>query len=440
MHKILIVDDEKTQREALAGFLEGENYVTLTAERGEEGIKLSKGVDLVLLDLKLPDMDGLEVLSKIKEEDPEIEVIMLTAYGTIETAVSAIKRGAFDYLTKPIDLEKLLLVIKRALEKKEMEREIRFLREELVRYTGEPLIIAESNKMKEVLSLAVRVAQSSSSVLLYGESGTGKELLARAIHYSSPRRTKRFVAISCAALPETLLESELFGYEKGAFTGAVKSKPGKFEVANGGTLFLDEIGDIPLSIQVKLLRVLQEREIERLGSNEPRKVDVRIISATNQKLEEKIKEGKFREDLYYRLNVVTIEIPPLRERKEDIIPLANHFLEKFKRELGKPIEGFTREARELLLSYNWPGNVRELQNVIERAVVLTRSNLIGKGDLPLPTPREKEEIRTLEDLERKHIERVLRETGWNINRASQILGIHRNTLRLKIRKYGISKG
>jgi len=437
MNKILIIDDEKTQREALASFLEKENYSTLTAERGGEGIKLSKGVDLVLLDLKLPDMDGLDVLSKIKEIDPEIEVIMLTAYGTVETAVSAMKKGAFDYLTKPIDLDELLLLIKRALEKKEMEREIKFLREELIKYTGEPLIIAESEKMKEVLSLAVRVARSSSSVLIYGESGTGKELIARAIHYSSPRKSKRFVAISCAALPETLLESELFGFEKGAFTGALSGKPGKFEVANGGTIFLDEVGDIPLSIQVKLLRVLQEKEIERLGSNELRKVDVRIISATNQNLEKKIKEGKFREDLYYRLNVVTIEIPPLRERKEDIIPLAKHFLEKFRKEIGKPIEGFTKEAKELLLSYHWPGNVRELQNAIERAVVLTRSNLIRKEDLPLSTPQEEEEIRTPEDLERKYIERVLKKTRWNIKKAAEILGIHRNTLRLKIKKYGL---
>jgi transcriptional regulator with PAS, ATPase and Fis domain len=290
--------------------------------------------------------------------------------------------------------------------------------------------------MKEILSLVYRVAPSQATVLITGESGTGKELLARAIHEASQRKG-RFVAVSCAAIPDTLLESELFGYERGAFTGADRAKPGKFELADGGTLFLDEVGDLPPLLQPKLLRVLQEREVERLGGTRPTKVDVRVVAATNQDLKKKVSEGKFREDLYYRLNVVNINIPPLRERKEDILPLAYHFLKIFREELKKPVEGFTREAERLLLKYNWPGNVRELENAIERAVVLTRKNFIVPEDLPISVDRVEEEPLRLEEVEARHIKRVLDMAGGNMTKASQILCIHRNTLREKMRRYGI---
>ncbi len=436
MATVLIVEDERAQRETLAGFLKKAGYKVIEAKTGEEAIIHLSSADVALVDLKLPDIDGLTVLKEIKSRDPDIEVIIVTAYGTIKTAVEAMKIGAFDYLTKPIDLDELIVVMKRALEKREMEIEVRYLKEEMEKFRPEPLIIAESTAMKEVLSLVYRVAPSNASVLITGESGTGKELIARTLHLASPRKSKRFVAVSCAAIPETLLESELFGFEKGAFTGAERAKPGKFELADGGTIFLDEIGDLPLSLQVKLLRVLQEKEVERLGSTTSRKVDVRVIAATNQDLRKKVEEGTFREDLFYRINTITIHIPPLRDRKEDILPLAEYFLKKYSKELGKKIEGFTKEARKALLSYSWPGNVRELQNVIERAVVLTRRNAISGEELllenvPRPFP-------TLEELEKEHIKKALSITNGNISKAAELLGIHRNTLREKIRKYNIS--
>ncbi len=441
MKKILIVDDERAQREALGGFLKKKGFETLKAGSGEEALKQleESGVNLLLVDLKLPEMSGLDLLSEVKKRYPNIEVIVITAFGSIETAVRAMKLGAFHYLTKPIDLEELLILINRALEKQEMELEIQALREELRDLKKSQEIIAESPKMKEVLSLIYRVALTPATVLLIGESGTGKELLARAIHEASTRRG-RFVAVSCAAIPENLLESELFGYEKGAFTGADRPKPGKFELADGGTLFLDEIGDLPQVLQPKLLRAIQEKEVERLGGTRPIKVDVRIISATNQDLEKKVREGKFREDLFYRLNVVRIDIPPLRERPEDIIPLANHFLKKYREELKKPVEGFTEKAERLLLSYKWPGNVRELENAVERAVVLTRKNYIEPEDLPIGHREEflKEPMR-LDEVEANHIRKVIGLTKGNLGEAARILGIHRNTLREKLKKYGIKK-
>ncbi|HID93890.1 MAG TPA: sigma-54-dependent Fis family transcriptional regulator [bacterium (Candidatus Stahlbacteria)] len=439
MAKILVVDDEQSQRDLLAGLLSKANHRVVVAGSGEEALKkIDEGIDLAIVDLKMPGMDGLTTLKEFKKLNPEICVIILTAYGTVETAVEAMKHGAYDYLNKPIDVDELLLIIKRAMEREELLTEVRYLKEELNRYAKIPEIIGESDAMKQVMSTAYRVAQTNATVLIRGESGTGKELLARAIHLASPRKERRFVPVSCAAIPSTLLESELFGYERGAFTDAIKTKKGKFEVADQGTLFLDEIGDMPLSTQVKLLRVLQEREVERLGSNVTIPVDVRVIAATNQNLEQKIKQGEFREDLYFRLNVVTIVIPPLRERREDIIPLALHFLKKYTSECKKPVEDITKEAKDVLLRYSWPGNIRELENAIERAVVLTRSNLIIPEDLPIIVKdTEKELPLRLDEVEKHHIERVLKLTNYNISQAASLLGIHRNTLREKIKKLNL---
>ena len=435
MAEILIVEDERAQREALAGYLRKAGYDVVTAATGKEAFEVKSTPDVVLLDLRLPDMEGIDLLKKLREMNPDTEIIVITAYGTVRTAVEAMRLGAFDYLTKPVDLDELLLIIGRALEKHERDLEVSFLKEEVEKFRPQTGLIGESPAIKEVLSMIYRVAPSNATVLITGESGTGKELVARILHAASPRKDRRFVAVSCAAIPESLLESELFGYERGAFTGATKPKPGKFELAHGGTLFLDEIGDLPISLQVKLLRVLQEKEVERLGSTVPRKVDVRIIAATNQDLRKKVEGGSFREDLYYRINTINIHIPPLRERKEDILPLAEFFLRKFSREMGKDIKGFDREARKALLSYQWPGNVRELINVVERAVVLTRKNIITADLLMLE--QLKSPFPTLEELEREHIKKALKISGGNLTRASELLGIHRNTLREKLKKYNL---
>lgn len=432
MMNILVVEDEKAQREILKGFLKKKGYDVTGFSTGEKAFEYIKkeDVDLVISDLRLPGISGMELLRRVKEVKPEVDFIMVTAYGTVENAVEAIKSGAYDYLLKPINLEELLLKIKKIEEKKKLEEEIHHLKEELEKY---PDIVAESREMKEVLSLALKVAPTPTTVLLTGESGTGKEVLARFIHKESGRRG-RFVPVSCAAIPETLLEAELFGYEKGAFTGAAREKPGKFELADGGTIFLDEIGDMPLSLQVKLLRVIQEKEVERIGSASPKKVDVRIMAATNRNLEEKVKNGEFREDLFYRLNVFHIHIPPLRERPRDIIPLAELFLKKYSFELNKKIKGFSEEAKRLLLSYSWPGNVRELENVVERACVLCDSDLIERRHIMVGF-REERELLKLEDVEREHIKRVMEMVNWNITRGAEILGIHRNTLSRKIKEY-----
>lgn len=439
MAKILVVDDEKSQRDLLAGLLSGAKHQVVVAGSGKEALeKIGEGIDLAIVDLKMPGMDGLATLKEIKKLNPVISIIILTAYGTVETAVEAMKQGAYDYLNKPVDVDELLLIIKRAMEREELLAEVHYLKEELDRYAKIPEIIGESNAIKQVMSTAYRVAQTTATVLIRGESGTGKELLARAIHLASPRKEKRFVPVSCAAIPSTLLESELFGYERGAFTDATKTKKGKFEIADQGTLFLDEIGDMPLSTQVKLLRVLQEREVERLGSNVAIPVDVRVIAATNQNLEQNMKQGKFREDLYFRLNVVTIVVPPLRERREDIVPLALHFLKKYAGECKKPVEDITKEARDTLLRYSWPGNIRELENAIERAVVLTRSTQITSEDLPITFKEtEKKPSLRLDEVESHHIEKVLKLTKGNVSQAASLLGIHRNTLREKIKRLGL---
>lgn len=443
--KILIVEDDKDQRTALADFLRTNGYAVVEAD-SIGAINLTSAFGLALVDLRLPDGTGIDALKLLKKHDPDIPVILLTAYGTVDTAVEAMKEGAYDYILKPIDLGRLMLTIQRAIEKRNMVQEIRMLKEEIAKHqkTEDLEIIAESDEMKQVLSLVRRVAPTDTTVLITGESGTGKELLAKLLHNLSGKKGL-FVPVSLSALPDTLIEAELFGYEKGAFTGATVSKPGKFELADDGTLFLDEIGELSFAIQVKLLRVLQERVVERLGSTHPKKVNVRIVAATNRDLESLVKKGEFREDLFYRLNVIRVHIPPLRKRKEDIIPLAEHFLRKFSKALNKPVIGISEEARYLLLNYNWYGNVRELENVIERAVVLTRHNVISPQDLPENISGVKQEtvssqepmVPTLEELEKQHIENVLRITKGNLSKAANILGIHRNTLRLKLKKFGI---
>ncbi len=440
MH-ILVCDDEESQRELLAGFLKNLGYSVTTAANGKEAIEKNRtmGFDLAILDLKMPEIDGIETMKKMKEIDPQTYFIILTGFGTIESAVQAIKLGAYDYLSKPIDLGKLELMIKRIYNEEITHQELTALKEQIGEKFKFDEFVAESQKMKEIISLIPRVANSDASVLLLGESGTGKELIARLIHEASSRKNRNFIAISCAALPETLIESELFGYERGAFSGAEKRKFGKFELADKGTLFLDEIGDLPLSVQVKLLRVLQEFTFERLGSNTPIKVDVRLVCATNQDLKKKIAEGKFREDLYYRINVVTITIPPLRERKEDIKPLVGHFIKKFAKIAHKQVKGITKEALNRLIRYDWPGNIRELENIIERALVLCRSELIGTEDIPIQTSWAMPHSDSLAEVEKAHIIKILERTNWNFIEAAKILGIHRNTLRLKIKEFGLKK-
>lgn len=382
---ILIVEDGRSQREMLRDFLIKEGHQVSEAENGETGIRMvaENQFDLILLDYKMPGMDGMEVLKEVKRINHEIDVVIITAYGTIETAVEAIKVGAIDYITKPVELDELLILVDRVTERRGLIRENELLKQELGnRGVTTEQIIYKSPQMLELINMASRVAASRASVLIQGESGTGKELLARLIHQLSPRAHKPIIVVNCGALQENLLESELFGHEKGAYTGASSRRIGRFEEADGGTLFLDEIGELSPAIQVKLLRFLQEREISRLGSNVNISVDVRIISATNRDLDIQVKEGIFREDLFYRLKVVTMSLPPLRDRKDDLPALIDHFMDKFARENAKNIKGITAEARDLLLKYDYPGNVRELVNIMERAVVIARDEYITVNDIP----------------------------------------------------------
>jgi DNA-binding NtrC family response regulator len=448
--QILIVDDELIVRESLGNWLKEEGYSVDTSDSGLAALEKiqSKGCDLVVADVKMPGMDGIELLERCKKIDPDLQVLVMTAYASIDTAVRAMKKGAFDYIVKPFNPEDVSQIIQRALKFKMLEKENILLRKELEKKYGIDEIIGKSKKMQEVFDLIRTVAESEAVVMVRGESGTGKELIARAIHANSKRKYGPLIALSCGALPETLLESELFGYEKGAFTGANYSRKGRIEMADGGTLFLDEIGDISPKTQVDLLRVLQEKTIYHLGSSKPTKVDVRIISATNRDLEKAIKDGTFREDLYYRLNVVTINVPPLRERKEDIPLLANHFFKKFVVVNSKKITGISSEVMDMLIDYHWPGNVRELENVIEHAVVVCKNNEITPGDLPNTLKmsiREKENLPgsnaaiTLEDLEKKHIKEVLNRNKGNISKSAKNLGIDRVTLYNKIKKHEIEK-
>ncbi len=443
--RILIVDDELPQLELIGGFLKKQGFDVVEAEGGEKALQIfrQESFDLVLTDQKMPKMSGLELLKAIRALNPEAAVIVMTAHGSIETAVSAIKEGASDYLTKPLNLDELLHRIETVKERNRLLTENRDLREALherIRIEG---IIGESGHMQEVLSLVRRVAPSEATVLIRGESGTGKELIAQAIHYASPRASRPLVRLNCAALPETLLESELFGHEKGAFTGAYATRKGRFEMANGGSLFLDEIGDLRLHLQAKLIRVLQEKEFERVGSSRPISVDVRILAATHRDLEKLIQEGQFREDLYYRLNVVTVVLPPLRERRQDIPPLLDHLVKKFAEKNGKTIKGFTQEARDALLRYDYPGNVRELENIVERATVITRDEVIGRSDLPLTVQAsEKADDKgtnitaVVEGLERKMIKEALAQSDGVQTRAADKLGITERALRYKLKKYG----
>ena len=443
--KILIVDDELPQLELIGGFLKKQGFDVVEAEGGEKGLEKFRleSFDLVLTDQKMPKMSGVELLKSIRALNPEAAVIVMTAFGSIETAVSAIKEGASDYLTKPLNLDELLHRIEAVKERNRLLTENRDLREALQERCRIDGIIGESGHMQEVLSLVRRVAPSEATVLIRGESGTGKELIAQAIHYSSPRASRPLVRLNCAALPETLLESELFGHEKGAFTGAYATRKGRFEVANGGSLFLDEIGDLPLHLQAKLLRVLQEKEFERVGSSKPIPVNVRILAATHRDLEKLIQAGQFREDLYYRLNVVTVVLPPLRERRQDIPSLLDHLVKKFAEKNAKTIKGFTQEARDALLRYDYPGNVRELENIVERATVITRDEVIGRSDLPLTVQTsEKLDDRgtnitaVVEGLERKMIKEALAQSNGVQTRAADKLGITERALRYKLKKYG----
>ena len=445
---LLLVEDDKVQREALAENLIEEDYNVLVAESAEKALSIadSKTVDLVITDLNLPEDDGHFLLKKIKSKNPTIPVFIITAYASVGSAVDAMKSGAYDYLTKPINMEKLFITLKRALEHKTLVAENIELKKKLEKEFSFKGIIAVSSEMQKVLNMAGRVAGTKASVLLRGESGTGKEVLARAIHFASGRKDGPFVAFNVAALAPALIESELFGHEKGAFTGADRLRIGRFEQAGGGTIFIDEIGDIPVEIQMKFLRVLQEGYIEHLGGNRSIDVNIRLITATNKDLESMIKAGTFREDLYYRLNVFTIQIPPLRERREDIPHLCNSHLKSCEEEYGKNIDGFSREAFDAMMKYDFPGNVRELQNIIERAVIVCRGSQITLSDLPtnvLEPVRDfsQESYEGLEErveaLEKRMIITELRRLGGNVSKTAQSLKITSRKLRYKIHKYGI---
>jgi two-component system response regulator HydG len=437
--RILVVDDEPSMRTTLSILLKREGYQVSLAASGQEALPmLAPGeYDMILTDLKMEGMDGIELLRHIKAVDPQAEVLIFTAYGTIASAVEAMRLGAYDYIGKPFDEEELLLKIARALERKALVKEVQVLRQEL---QGQGQIVAASKEMQEVLTKIDQVAPTDATVLIEGESGTGKELVARAIHQGSVRQARPFIPINCSTFPETLLESELFGYEKGAFTGADKGRKGLFEAAHRGTLFLDEIADMPLPLQGRLLRVLQEGEVRRLGNTQPIRVDVRIVTATNKRVDSLVAQGTLRDDLFYRLNVVRISIPPLRERPDDIIPLAQHFLELYKKKATTKITGFAPEAAQAMLAHSWPGNVRELENAVERGTILCRASSITAQDLSLgiPLPDTGSDTgMTLKELEQRYILAALERKGGNQAETARELGIGRNTLWRRIKEYGL---
>ncbi len=441
---VLVVDDESLMREALSDWLREDGYEIGLAASGDEAIAKAqeKTWEVILLDLKMPGMDGLEALRRLKEATPDSEIIMMTAYATIDTAVQAMKEGAFDYLVKPFDPDEIEMQIRKIMSHKELVLENILLRKKLEEKYHYDEIIGKSDAMQEIFNLIRRVAPTDSTVLITGESGTGKELIAQAVHANSKRCYMPFIAVSCGALPDTLLESELFGYEKGAFTGAEHTRRGRFEMADGGTLFLDEIGDISLKTQVGLLRILQEKEFNRLGGEHAIKVDVRILAATNRDLKKAIRENRFRQDLYYRLNVISIHVPPLRERKEDIPLLAEGAVRKYCLEMNRDVVRISPSAVELLMDYDWPGNVRELENIIERALVVGQGKEISVEDLPFSRKefRPEEFPKSLKMMEKMHIERILKEGNWNISKVARELDIDRQTLYNKMQKYGIRKG
>jgi two-component system response regulator AtoC len=459
MAKVLVIDDEANLRKVLAALLRRDGYDVTIAEDGEMGLAefQKNGADAVITDLVMPKVGGMEVLKAINGADPEVPVIIITAHGTVDSAVEAIKLGAFDYVTKPFDQSELSNVLAKAIRTHESAR--RNARGE----HGKPSLVGESPQMQDVMRIIDKVADTPSKVLITGESGTGKELIATALHEGSSRRDKAFIRINCAAIPRELIESELFGYERGAFTGAVTSKPGRFELADGGTLFLDEIGEIPVEMQVKLLRALQESEFERVGGIKTTRVDVRLIAATNRDLNTEIEAGRFRKDLYYRLAVVPINLPPLRERPSDIPTLVRHFVDKYNRRLNKRIEGMTDEALSLVQAYAWPGNIRELENLIERTLLFADGPLIGAADLPqhlrtpgatplpgpapgvpgtLPVPAGETGLKDIvrqrsAELEKEIITRALEETGGNVTRAAKLLQISRKSLQTKMKEFSL---
>ena len=451
MAVVLIVDDEPLQREILKTILDDEGYETYTASSGEEGLKVVKGLhpDIVLTDLKMEDMEGIDFIESIPRKPFEPSMIIMTAYGTISSAVEAMKKGAFDYLTKPLNKDALLLTVKRAAERAALLKENLQLQKALYDKFSIEGIVGSSTKMREAIEIMKKVSSTSATVLIVGESGTGKELVARAIHYNSPRRMKPFTAVNCAAIPENLIESELFGYEPGAFTGAVSRSVGLFESTNGGTMFLDEVGDLPAVMQSKILRVLQDKEIRRIGSRENIKVDVRVISATNRDLEKEITKKNFREDLYYRLKVITIELPPLRERRGDIPELVDFFIRKYNQEFGKRIKGVEGNTMKALTEYHWPGNIRQLESVIERAVLMCESDKVSlldiKGELRLFQQQDilnidiPDEGISIEELEKHLILRAMEKSGWVITKAAKLLGLSFRTLQYRLEKFNINK-
>jgi two-component system, NtrC family, response regulator AtoC len=442
--RILIIDDDKSLLESYTVLLEDEFQVS-TAELGESGLELLRHEDvhLILLDVRLPDMSGIEVLRRIKALDENVDVIMITAVKDVRVAVEAIKLGAYDYLEKPFEIDEILALLRRTLEHQTLLREVLYLRDlraEVDRY----FVVGRSPKMRQIYDLITRVADTNATVLINGESGVGKELIARAIHQQSQRRLNPFVAVNCAAISEHLVESELFGHERGAFTGAIEMHRGKFELAHTGTLFLDEVGSLRLDLQAKLLRVLQEREFERVGGGKTIRTDVRIVAASNQDLKQMVVDRTFRDDLFYRLNVIPVHVPPLRDRREDILLLVNHFLRKYNKDFGRQVQGVTSEALALLTHYHWPGNVRELENVIERLVVLSRHRILDIEDMPLDLKSVQGQLahdlfttgadlrQAKAEFERHYIVQTLERCGWNQTEAAKRLGIHRNTLLTKM--------
>jgi len=441
--KILIVDDELIVRESLGGWLERDGHTVDKAASGEEALEKCEKTryDILLLDIKMEGMSGLDVLKKVKENDPDVSVVMITAYGSIPSAIEAMKNGAHEYMLKPFDPDELIVLIEKIRKHQAETRETQFLREQYKERTRFENMIGQSRSLQAVFDLIERIAPTDSTVLLKGETGTGKGLAARAIHTKSPRGQGPFVVVNCGAFPEHLLESELFGYQKGAFTDAKTTKKGRLELAHGGTLFLDEVGEISTRMQIDLLRVLEDHIFYRVGGTQPIEADFRVIAATNKDLEKAIKEGTFREDLYYRLNVICFAMPPLRDHKEDIPLLAEYFLHRFAQETNKPVDQISRETLDEMMLYDWPGNVRELGNAMERAVVVGRGRRILPQDLPIFRPEHVSSPpgRTLREVEIAYLSSVLNETQWNISKSAEILGIDRSTLYDKIKRYDLHK-
>ncbi|HVO19742.1 MAG TPA: sigma-54 dependent transcriptional regulator [Anaeromyxobacter sp.] len=445
--RILVVDDEEIVRESLGGWLEKDGYSVATAPGGAAALDRVRAEpwSIAIVDLKMPGVDGMQVLEQAKKAQPDLAVVIMTAYATVDTAVAAMKLGAYDYLVKPFDPEELSLMMQKIVSQQALVRENAVLRRALKQEYRFRDLVSKSPAMQAIFELARTASRANSTILVLGESGSGKEVLARAIHQESPRAQGPFVAVSCAALTESLLESELFGHEKGAFTGAFARRKGKFEAADGGTLFLDEVGDVTPKLQLDLLRVLEERRFHRLGGNSPVDVDVRIVAATNRDLKKAVQDGRFREDLYYRLNVIPIAIPPLRQRREDIPLLVDAILERLAAEMKKPLDGVSTEAMSALMGHDWPGNVRELRNVLERGAVVCTSAIIQLSDLGLPgraepPAAEPSPMVSLEEVERRHVVAVLTHTGGNVSQSARILGIDRVTLYNKIKKWGLRRG